>query len=330
MAEGNNFDYLVALRHAVVEFKDRLEEFLQLHVTSTEANGRGLPAIAPKHDADRTEIAERDERVVRAAGRAEPAVLLTNVYVMIQGVGRVDAVAAWSTMKWPRPLLGPDDVLHTCNKILGRVDALILQAQFGVESIAAGKAPEAHTDESAVDTTSHVLSHLRTVEVDQRPRVFVGSSVEGLPAAEALQTLLQHVSETVIWDQGLFRPGRSTLESLVEQAPTFDFAVLVIAQDDTTVTRGQERLTVRDNVIFELGLFIGALGRDRTFMVYDWDRPPDLPSDLAGVTPTKYRPHRDGNLTASLGPAATVIKQVIADLGLLVGARADGGPITLT
>jgi predicted nucleotide-binding protein len=57
---------------------------------------------------------------------------------------------------------------------------------------------------------------------------------------------------------------RRTLMAAVESC---DFAVFVLLPEDHTDNRGQEALTVRDNVIFELGLFLGKLGRARNFFM---------------------------------------------------------------
>jgi hypothetical protein len=68
----------------------------------------------------------------------------------------------------------------------------------------------------------------------------------------------------------------------------------------------------RDNVIFELGLFMGALGRERTFIVYNRDQEIKLPSDLAGVTAARFGDRTDGNLQAALGPVCTAVRNQIA------------------
>lgn len=146
--------------------------------------------------------------------------------------------------------------------------------------------------------------------------MFIGSSVEGLPVAKALQAELDHACEVEIWSQGTFGLMEGSLESLVGALGRFDFAVLVVTADDLTVTRGEQRRVARDNVIFELGLFMGALGRDRTFMVYDRSHPPALPSDLAGVTAATYEPHRSGNLQAALGAACGKFQHAVERLGL--------------
>lgn len=142
-------------------------------------------------------------------------------------------------------------------------------------------------------------------------KVFVGSSTEGLPVAEAIQLGLDHAAEVTIWHQGVFGLSRGTLEELVRASKNFDFAVLVLTPDDLTVHRESVNNSARDNVIFELGLFIGTLGRDRTFIIYPRDNQPRLPSDLAGVTSLTYRTRSDNNLRAAVGPACTEIKEVI-------------------
>jgi hypothetical protein len=140
--------------------------------------------------------------------------------------------------------------------------------------------------------------------------------MEGLGVASTLQVLLDYDAEVEIWNQGTFEPGGTTLESLVRSARTFDFAVLIVTPDDTIQSRGGTRNITRDNVLFELGLFMGALGKERVYMLYDRNNRPDLPSDLAGVTPVTYSLHRNGNLRASLGAASTQLKEVFKRLGL--------------
>lgn len=149
-----------------------------------------------------------------------------------------------------------------------------------------------------------------------RPSVFIGSSSEGRAAAESLQVLLDHECEVEPWSQGVFGLMQGTLESLMLALSRFDFAILVLTADDLLESRGVQRAVARDNVIFELGLFIGALGRDRTFMVFDRTNPPALPSDLAGITAATYAPHARGNLPAALGAASVLILNSVRRLGV--------------
>lgn len=148
-----------------------------------------------------------------------------------------------------------------------------------------------------------------------RSSLFIGSSSEGLEVARALQLELDHDAEVELWSQGLFGLSEGTLASLVAAVDRFDFAVLVLTADDMTVSRGVESPAPRDNVLFELGLFMGGLGVSRTFIVFDRSSPPALPSDLAGVTPATFQRHSTGNLQASLGASASLIRRTMSTLG---------------
>src|SRR5215212_2974723 len=127
-----------------------------------------------------------------------------------------------------------------------------------------------------------------------RPRVFIASSVEGLPIAEAIALDMQFVADVTIWDQGVFPLSEGTLPALDAAANQSDFAVVVLTADDMTTKRGQTYPVPRDNVLFELGFFMGRLGVERTYMVISRDTPPTLPSHLRG---TRGRESRCGDRT---------------------------------
>jgi hypothetical protein len=74
----------------------------------------------------------------------------------------------------------------------------------------------------------------------------------------------------------------------------------------------------RDNAVFELGLFMGRLGRARTFVVRPSGNALKLPSDLAGLTTAAYDwPRADRNYQAAVGAACDSIREVIRGLGFL-------------
>lgn len=149
----------------------------------------------------------------------------------------------------------------------------------------------------------------------KRPSVFIGSSKEGLIIAEALQANMDEYCEVTLWSQGAFGLGEGNLEALVRLKHEFDFAILVLTADDLTVSRGKPLNSPRDNVLLELGLFIGSIGRDRTFAIYDRTAPIKLPSDLAGVSLVAYSPHSSGNYQSALGGPCFHLKQAIKHLG---------------
>jgi hypothetical protein len=143
-------------------------------------------------------------------------------------------------------------------------------------------------------------------------RLFIASSVKGLDVAYAIQEGLEYHFEPTVWPQGVFEVSRTTIESLFEVADQCDAAVFVFTPDDELIIRGKTARKARDNVVFELGLFLGKLGRDRCFIVAPRESDLDLPTDLAGVTPATYDADRnDGNLLAAVGPACTKIRRAI-------------------
>lgn len=128
------------------------------------------------------------------------------------------------------------------------------------------------------------------------PRVFIGSSTEAESVADAVADEIERAAKkhpelatlaVQPWD--LVETVETVFESLLQAAEAFDFAVFVFAPDDKVITRGTAQSAPRDNVIYELGLFTGALGRGRTFMLVPREAKIKLPTDLAGVI---YRPYR--------------------------------------
>lgn len=126
---------------------------------------------------------------------------------------------------------------------------------------------------------------------------------------------MDYSADVVLWSQGVFGLSEGTLESLVDKLPSFDFAILVLTPDDVAIVRHEVAQLPRDNVLFELGLFMGGLGRERCFIVYDRSSGIRLPSDLAGVTPATFQPHSSGDLVPALGSASTQIESTVAKLG---------------
>src|SRR3954451_13537568 len=122
-----------------------------------------------------------------------------------------------------------------------------------------------------------------------KPRIFLGSSGEQAKLLQAITRGLEGVADVEPW-MTTFNPGRSTLDRLVELSPEVDFAAFVFAQDDWTTTDASQsgQASPRDNVVFEAGLFGGALGIRRTFILHA--RGSKLPSDLLGLTAIRYSP----------------------------------------
>lgn len=109
-----------------------------------------------------------------------------------------------------------------------------------------------------------------------------------------------------------FELSKTTIASLTNAVERSDFGVFVFSTDDITVMREETSSTIRDNVIFEFGLFFGRLERDRVYFITPDGNDFHLPTDLFGVSPRKYDPIReDGSLQAATGPACNQIRQAI-------------------
>lgn len=122
-------------------------------------------------------------------------------------------------------------------------------------------------------------------------KLFIGSSGEGLKVAQNIKSIIENKCgdwiEVTIWNEGdIFTLNAATLDCLIRTAMRYDYAVLVATNDDVVIKRGVEQLTARDNVIFEAGLFLGALGKNRTFIVVD--NAINLPTDFNGTTVCYY------------------------------------------
>lgn len=150
-----------------------------------------------------------------------------------------------------------------------------------------------------------------------RPKLFIGSSKEGLKIAKAIQLNLDYDVEPTVWTQEVFKLSSTTIDDLTETLKEMDFGVFVFSPDDIIILRGEEHKSVRDNVIFELGLFVGRLGKERAFfLIPRGEENLHLPTDLIGVTPAYYDINRtDKKWTRATGAACTQILNAIEELG---------------
>lgn len=172
---------------------------------------------------------------------------------------------------------------------------------------------------------------------NEKPFVFIGSSREGLAVANAIKAAIEDDhTEVRVWTDGVFGASETTIESLEQAVRSSDIAVLVFSADDKLHSRGETHIVPRDNVIFELGLFMGALGRHRAFVVrprtglraalsgvvgklLDWFGPKALtmkvPTDLLGVTLLTYEEGEPETLASRLAPACEELKRAKSRLG---------------
>lgn len=147
--------------------------------------------------------------------------------------------------------------------------------------------------------------------IGDQVRIFIGSSIEGLEVARCIQAEMEYDYDVEIWNQGtVFGLGIATLEALEKAVQSYDIGVFVFTPDDELVSRGKIKPIARDNVVFELGLFIGKLSRFRAFIIKPSGSLITLPTDLNGITTATYDTTKH-NLRAALGPACHAIRDAI-------------------
>lgn len=154
------------------------------------------------------------------------------------------------------------------------------------------------------------------MSIQPLPIVFVGCSNESIHIAKAIQTNLSSIAHVELWTQGTFKPSHDYLDDLLGQAKKVDFAVFILSPDDITESRNSKEASPRDNIVFESGFFMGALGRNRVFLLAPKSLQLKKPTDLSGITMVLYtEPQPNGNWRSALGAATNQIEEAILEMG---------------
>lgn len=140
-----------------------------------------------------------------------------------------------------------------------------------------------------------------------KSKLFIGSSSEELKLAEYAKSVLENDFDVTIWnekvwDKSVFKINQNFLSDLLKASLQYDFGILLGTTDDKVIYRKKEVLQPRDNILFELGLFIGRLGTSKCAFIIDNEI--KLLSDFKGLTLAKFD---KGNLT-SFKHAITQVK----------------------
>ena len=161
-----------------------------------------------------------------------------------------------------------------------------------------------------------------------KPRIFLGSSGKQAKLVQALTRGLSEVADVEPWTT-VFNPGVSTLDRLVELTREVDFAAFVFAQDDWTTNPTDATATgqasPRDDVVFEAGLFGGALGMRRTFILHA--KGAKLPTDLLGMTAVRFP---EALTAADMRTVNQKLRKAIEDEGRLTRIEGDWWRHSLT
>jgi len=158
-----------------------------------------------------------------------------------------------------------------------------------------------------------------------KPKVFVGSSSESEKYAEATKRILEQDGKLSVehWRDYFERAGSKTaIEVLTSAVMEFDFGVFILSPDDVLTLRGETGKVVRDNVIFEVGMFIGALDRDRVFLITSDKYDANLPGDLGGVNIGAYIEGEE-NSDSAIRSTASKFREIMKGIPRRVGSTMD-------
>lgn len=152
-----------------------------------------------------------------------------------------------------------------------------------------------------------------------KQNIFIASATEDLDIAYTVQQALEDDAHPTVWRQGVFNLSGTSLQGLLKELDKACYGIFIFTPADITKIRNKSFLTARDNVIFELGLFVGRLGIDNCYIFMPRGvKNFHLPSDLAGITVATYEPDRPTDeLAATLGPACHQVRLAIKQRSLI-------------
>lgn len=127
--------------------------------------------------------------------------------------------------------------------------------------------------------------------VMRKKRIFIGSSSEELELANIAKSILEPEFDVTIWnnnvwDTAVFKINNSFLYDLLKATLKFDFGILLGTADDKVTVRSETVLQPRDNILFELGLFMGRLGISKCAYVVEKEL--DVMSDIHGISLARF------------------------------------------
>jgi len=143
---------------------------------------------------------------------------------------------------------------------------------------------------------------------DLKPKIFIGSSSGGVAIAEKVKRSLSSTGDCFVWNEpNVWEPNKSTFENLLRMVSNFDFGVFVATADDLTLTNDNIVIEPRDNVILEMALFCGAMGRDKSFLLVE--EGVKLPSDFNGIYMPRFKIIDDDSIIAACREYAGKIEE---------------------
>ncbi len=142
-------------------------------------------------------------------------------------------------------------------------------------------------------------------------KLFVGSSIEGNVFAKQVVDQINYecgdwLAAQAWYEDNIFNQNESTLESLIKLSRKFDYGILIASKDDVLESRNVKSFVPRDNVMFEMGMFLGSLGLTRAYLLVEEES--KLPTDYNGVTVSYFQRNLDGSLENAIAKIVNAVK----------------------
>ncbi|MEY2598587.1 MAG: hypothetical protein RLZZ142_846 [Verrucomicrobiota bacterium] len=148
------------------------------------------------------------------------------------------------------------------------------------------------------------------------PHLLIRASHESLPYAEALAARIPAEAATArVCSREFFQSECLPIEDLESHLRVADLAALVVPEDERLLRRNAaDSGALRDRIVFEVGLLMGALSRHRTLLLLPEGCTLEIPLALLGITPLLYHP-TVGTADAAILDAAHEIQHILAYVG---------------
>jgi hypothetical protein len=188
-----------------------------------------------------------------------------------------------------------------------KVDLLAVLSEHGIAGVPKRKAKFTGVDQAPPYAHGNrgVIAPVSTRK-SIKPKVFLVHGHDGAVKNEVARFLEKLDLEVVILHE---RPnlGRTLISKFSEESADVVYAVVLITPDDVGRALSATRLMARarQNVVFELGFFLGRLGSERVCAVVSSDV--EKPSDFEAVVYVRYGPDSDWRRQLARELAATGI-----------------------
>lgn len=145
----------------------------------------------------------------------------------------------------------------------------------------------------------------------RKKRIFIGSSSEELALAESAKEILEPEFEVTVWNDpiwntSVFKINSNFLYALLKASLGFDFGILLGTSDDKVLVRDTEVLQPRDNILFELGLFVGRLGLSKCAFVVEKEL--KILSDIKGFSLAEFSKEEPESYETAISQVAELFR----------------------